>query len=67
MTTITVLIPEDPEAIETVRVVGKDGNRIKTAKIYEFSKDAEGNSNGLIVYLTKPRMLPFSLQFNDEQ
>ena len=67
ITTITVLIPENPEAIETVRVVDKDGNRINTVKAYEFSKDADGQPNGLIIYLAKPRKLPFRLRLKDEQ
>ena len=67
VTMITVLIPENPEAIETVRVVDKDGNRINTVKAYEFSKDAEGQPNGIIIYLSKPLKFAFRLQFNDEQ
>jgi hypothetical protein len=63
---IVVLIPENSEKIETVTIINKEGKKIKPAKQFEFSKDAEGNPNGVILYLAKPRRLPFRLRFNNE-
>lgn len=66
-TEIIVLIPGAPISIETVRVIDKDGKPIKTTKPYSLSKDADGESNGVIIYLDTHRQLPFRLQFNSEQ
>ena len=67
MVEIIVSVPQPLDDIETVNIVNKEGKKIKSAKSFEFSKDADGESNGVIIYLEKSRRLPFRLKFNVEQ
>ena len=64
---IVVSVPQNPNEIETVDVVDEQGKKIDAAKPFEFSKDADGQPNGVIIYLTKKRQLPFLLNFNAAQ
>ena len=67
MVEIVVSVPQPLDDIETVNIVNKEGKKIKSAKSFEFSKDADGEPNGVIIYLEKSRRLPFRLKFNVEQ
>ena len=67
MVEIVVSVPQPLDDVETVNIVNKEGKTIKPAKSFEFSKDADGESNGVIIYLEKSRRLPFRLKFNVEQ
>ena len=64
---IVVSIPQHLDEIETVNIIDKEGQQIKAAKPFEFSKDADGEANGIMIYLDKSRRLPFRLKFNAEQ
>ena len=67
MVEIVVSVAQPLDDVETVNIVNKEGKKIKPAKSFEFSKDADGEPNGVIIYLEKSRRLPFRLKFNVEQ
>ena len=67
MVEIVVEVPQDLNDVESVNIVDQQDKKVETAKSFEFSKDADGEPNGVIIYLKKSRRLPFRLKFSTEQ
>ncbi len=64
---IVISVPGAVEKIHSVSLVDKKGKKIQTAKPFEFNKNADGQPDGITIYLHKKRILPFRLKFNAQE